>query len=71
MVFHKDGHWAHPQAMVQQVAEAPGLLAPVVAQQTSRKPTDTRTMSAGDFGFLRHFLTCLSFVRASVWLGGA
>ena len=27
-------------------------------------------MSAGDFVFLRHFLTCLSFVKASVWLGG-
>ena len=29
---------------------------------------DAWTMSAGDFGFLRHFLTCLSFIRAS--LGG-
>ena len=39
--------------------------------QTSRIPTDARTLSAGDFEFLRHFLTCLSFVMASAWLGGA
>jgi hypothetical protein len=39
------------------------------SNQTSRNPTDARTMSAGDFGFLRHFLMCLSFVRASVLLG--
>ena len=42
-----------------------------ICRQTSRKPMDARTMSAGDFGFLRHFLTCLSFVRTTVWLCGA
>ena len=46
----------------------PPLLSQIVyhtGHQTSRIPTDARTLSAGDFEFLRHFLTCLSFVRAS------